>query len=516
MAERKFMFMAADGYSEEAALTDSTTLGALTMGGNIDMNSAGKVVNANPASADGDVLVYGQSSANLAGLTIDTADLVLSGVTLTGLPTTPTGATEATSKAYVDSLVSGLHWKEPAQVLKMVDDSLTTAPTLGTGDKGNAYVVAGTGGDWSGFAVGDIVEWDGTTWNLILANSGGEPVDGVRVVVTDTSAAGSFATYEDQIATYDATGDTWSFYDPEDGDALLIVGENSVYENSGFTFDASAWIQFTGAGQINAGDGLSKDGNVLNVNAGDGIEIASDRVAIDLYATNPGLTLIGTTPDKELSVLANTAAGIKLTASGVEVNVEADGAIVFDGVNGGIEVNLETTNPTLDIVSNELGVKYSATASGLDQDANGLKVKVDGSTILINGSGQIYAAGSDEATRLENDFTASEAVSAGDPVYWDTTANQFSQADSSVDAQSYVFGVARTSIGAATSGPIVSYGPCASVLTGATPGAKYYLATGGGLSTTPPGAGNRVIMIGWAINATDLWVQPIDFGKKAA
>lgn len=516
MAERSFLFMAADGFSEEAADADSTTLGALTMGGNIDMNSAGKVINSNPASADGDVLVYGQSSANLAGLTIDTADLVMSGVTITGLPTTPTGATEAASKAYVDNVASGLSWKEPAQVLRMVDDSLVTAPTLGTGDKGKAYVVGGTGGAWSGYAVGDIVEWDGSAWNLVLAGSGGEPPDGTRVVVVEASAAGSFAGEEDNIGTYDATGDSWSFDTATEGWAILILGENSVYENSGFTYDGGVWVQFTGAGQINAGDGLSKDGNTLNVNAGDGIQIASDYVALDIYGTNPGLTLIGTTPDKELSVLANTAAGIKLTASGVEVNVEADGAIVFDGTNGGLEINLETTNPTLDIVSNELGVKYSTTASGLDQDANGLKVKVDGSTILINGSGQIYAAGSDEATRIENDYTASEAVTKGDPVYWDTTANQFSQADASVDAQSYVFGVAKVDIGAAASGAVVSYGPAAGVLTGATPGAKYYLAAGGGLSTSPPGAGNRVILIGWAINSTDLWVQPIDYGKKAA
>jgi hypothetical protein len=513
MAERKFMFMAADGYSEEAATTDHTVLSGLVIGSG--SYSAGKITGLTAASADGDALSFGQSSANLAGLTIDTADLVLSGVTITGLPSSPTGATEATSKSYVDNLVSGLSWKEPAQVLKMVDDSLVTAPTLGTGDKGKAYVVAGTGGGWSGFAVGDIVEWDGSAWNLVLANSGGEPPDGTRVVVVDASAAGSFTGQEDDIGIYDATGDSWSFDTATEGWAILILGENSVYENSGFTYDSGSWVQFTGAGQINAGDGLSKDGNTLNVNAGDGIEIASDYVAVDLYGTNPGLTLIGTTPDKELSVLANTAAGVKLTASGVEVNVEADGAIVFDGVNGGLEVNLETTNPTLDIVSNELGVKYSTTASGLDQDANGLKVKVDGSTILINGSGQIYAAGSDEATRIENDYTAGENVAAGDPVYFDGTADQFAKGDASLNAKSWLFGVARTAITATNTGPIVSAGPCAGVLSGATPGARYYLQAGGGIGTAVPGTGNRVILVGFAISATDLFVQLFDFGKKA-
>jgi len=512
MAERKFMFMAVDGYSEEAAIADSTTLGGLTMGGNIDMNSAGKVVGANAATADGDVLVYGQSSANLAGLTIDTTDLVLSGVTLTGLPTTPTGATEATSKAYVDSLLSGLEWKSPAAVLRIIDDSDQSGADPTAGSAGEAWLV----NNWATGTDGDIVEWDGSAWQTIVANSGGEPPDGTRVVVIEASAAGSFAGEEDNIGTYDATGDAWTFEDSAEGWALIVTGEGSYYENTGWTYDNNVWVQFTGAGQINAGDGLSKDGNTLDVNAGDGLEIASDYVAVKLDAATPGLELTGTTPNKTLGVLANTAAGVKITASGLEVEVETDGAIEFDAVNGGLQINLETTNPTLDITANELGVKFSTTASGLDQDANGLLVKVDGSSILINGSGQIYSAGADEATRIENDFTATEIVAKGDPVYWNTTADEFGKATAGTDAKAYVFGVAKVAIGAAAAGAIVSYGPAAGVLTGATPGAKYYLQAAGGIGTSVPGAGNRVILVGWAMNATDLWVQPIDYGKKAA
>ncbi|RLC88634.1 MAG: hypothetical protein DRJ03_01810 [Chloroflexi bacterium] len=514
MAERKFMFMAADGYSEEAAITDHAVLSGLVIGSG--SYSAGKITGVSDATADGDALAYGQSGANLAGLTVDTSNLVVSGVTITGLPTTPTGATEATSKAYVDSMVSGLSWKEPAEVLRVVDDSLVTAPTLTAPDAGKAYVVAGIGGAWSGYAIGDIVEWSGTAWALVLAGAGSEPIDGARVVVVEASAAGSFAGEEENIGTYDATGNSWSFSTAAEGWAVLIAGENSIYENAGFTYDGGAWVQFTGAGQINAGDGLSKDGNTIDVNFGDGITNSSDYVAIDLDAASSGLEFTGTTPDKTLGVLANTAAGLDIDASGVKVVLESDAAIVFDAGNGGIEINLETTNPTLDIVTNELGVKYSTTASGLDQDANGLKVKVDGSSILINGSGQIYSAGADEATRIENDFTAGEAVAKGDPVYWDTTADEFGKATAGTDAEAYVFGVAKVAIGASASGAVVSYGPAADVLVGATPGAKYYLGASGGLSTSPPAGSNRVILIGWAMNATDIWVQPIDFGKKAA
>jgi len=511
MAERKFMFMAADGYSEEAATTDHTVLSGLVIGSG--SYSAGKITGVTGASADGDVLVYGQSNANLAGLTVDTSDLVLSGgATITGLPTTPTGSTEATSKSYVDGLVSGLAWKQTVSVLRIIDDSDQSGVDPTAGSTGEAWLV----NNWSTQTDGDIVEWDGSAWQTIVTNSGGEPPDGTRVVVIEASAAGSFSGEEDNIGTYDTTGSSWSFDTSAEGWALIVTGEGSYYENTGWTYDSSVWVQFTGAGQINAGDGLEKDGNTLNVLAGDGIDIVSDRVTVELDGSNSGLEFTGTTPDKTLGVLANTAAGLDIDGSGVKVVLESDGALAFDGVNGGIEVNLETTNPTLDIVSNELGVKYSTTASGLDQDANGLKVKVDGSSILINGSGQIYSAGADEATRIENDFTASENVSAGDPVYWDSTADQFSQATAGTDAEAYVFGVAKSAITATNSGPIVSVGPCTGVLSGATPGAKYYLGASGGLVTSPPSGGNRVILIGWAMNATDIFVKIVDYGKKAA
>ena len=52
----------------------------------------------------------------------------------------------------------------------------------------------------------------------------------------------------------------------------------------------------------------------------------------------------------------------------------------------------------------------------------------------------------------------------------------------------------------------------------ATAGDIFYVAAAGGLTAanTPPGAGNRVIQVGIAKNATDLIVQIIDFGKRAA
>lgn len=89
-----------------------------------------------------------------------------------------------------------------ASVLRIVDSTLVTAPTLTSAGRGKAYVVAGLGGAWSGFAKGDIVEWDGTGWNQIVAGVGEEVADGTRAVVVEASAAGAFTGHEEKVMAY--------------------------------------------------------------------------------------------------------------------------------------------------------------------------------------------------------------------------------------------------------------------------------------------------------------------------
>jgi hypothetical protein len=120
-----------------------------------------------------------------------------------------------------------------------------------------------------------------------------------------------------------------------------------------------------------------------------------------------------------------------------------------------------------------------------------------------------------EAPKIENTLAVGEAIAAGDPVYFTNTNNRVGKSDT-VDPKARVAGVART--GQSTPGntaEIVSAGICAGVLSTATAGDAYYLATGGGVSTSLPGSSKRVIRVGYAVNASDLWVEITDFGKKA-
>ena len=90
-----------------------------------------------------------------------------------------------------------------AKVLRIKDSTLVTAPTLLVANRGQAYVVAGVGGLWSTYAIGDIVEWSGTAWHVIVSHAtGGWVPHNTRVVVIETGAAGLFTGHEKKVMTY--------------------------------------------------------------------------------------------------------------------------------------------------------------------------------------------------------------------------------------------------------------------------------------------------------------------------
>jgi hypothetical protein len=416
----------------------------------------------------------------------------------------PSNNNDAARKVDVDNAVTGIDWKEPCLVLKMVSDAdQGAAPPVGPGT-GDAYVVNNWGG---GYTDGDIVEYNGTSWVVILDEGGAaEPADGTRVIVTDTSAAGSFAGEENGIATYDATGNTWSFTDPLNRWSLIIDGEAGYYENLGFTYDLddTEWVQFTGTGQINAGDGLLKSGNTLDVRAGDGIEIASDYVAVDLYTTSEGgLEFVGSTPNGELRVKVGGANGIVLGSTGVELEID-DSPNTLDVDADGLKV---VGLPSLFEI-NDVAVGSTVTAANLDTltDTSNADSLHTHSVVPV-----------DESKRIENTYTNDVIIADDKVVCWSTTNNEIRLADNSADATALAIGVARSGGAADATSEVVEHGLCEGVLTGATVGTAYYLGASGamvvGASVPRPG---RVIRIGVAKNATDMNVNIQDLGYRLA
>lgn len=588
MAARKFLFMASDGYTEEGATSDSTTLGGLTMGGNIDMNSAGKVVGSNAASTDGDLIAYGQASANLAGLTIDTADLVMTSRKITSLAD-GSAAGDAVNKGQLDqAVISGGTVKEALLHEDQVNDAegvlacvaLTMAnqPISGdliTIDDGTTDRTYGcvAGGDVQ-YAIGGSVAV--TMQNLVDAiNGDGSAIwgadfstdldaidtDGVVVITEDDNDGNDSKIYG--VWTTQADADIVDFGGESDytkktlsdmpatepgstnfgmnrTQSALTDGEMHYVLNNDVIYSwddsSNAWNEMSGGGSIPDATGASGGGTKgkATYDTDYGLAVASGIVTLNMTA-DKGLQFNSGALEIEIDDTPNTldadSDGLKVVGlpSLFEINDVAVGASVttanLDDVLDGSDADALHTHTNTSVT-----VTHASTTGQTVDDHHARDHAIDGATHTLSGAtiGHILTAtgattfafqapgASEEAQRVENLLTAVENVTKADPLYHSSTADKFGKADAGTDSKAYVFGVAKADIAADAAGEVVSYGPAAGILSGATAGNKYYLQDGGGIGTSVPGAAKRVILIGWAMNATTLWIQPIDFGKKAA
>lgn len=179
----------------------------------------------------------------------------------------PTSPQDAATKAYVDASRAGLDVKA----------SVRAASTT------NVDISGGT------FA-GDL---DGIT----LA-------DGDRVLLKNQTAGA-----ENGIYVYNATGSTFSRSEDANSNEEVTPGlftfveEGNLSANAGFVLTTNGtitlntteltFVQFSGAGQITAGDGLTKDGNTIDV-VGTADRITANADSIDIASTYAGQASIDT------------------------------------------------------------------------------------------------------------------------------------------------------------------------------------------------------------------------------
>lgn len=227
--------------------------------------------------AEGDTNLYYLDSrvqANrLDQMAAPTSAVSLNSQKITNLAT-PTNASDAATKGYVDAARQGLDVKQSVR-------AATTGPvTLSTA------IVAG-----------QVLD---TTVTL---------ASGDRVLVKDQSTASQNGIYVVQpsgapvrAADANGTADTGEV----SGGTFTFVEEGTVNADSGWVVstngpivvgtDSMVWAQFSGTGQITAGDGLTKDGNTLNVGGTtDRITVTANAVDIaSTYAGQSTITTLGT------------------------------------------------------------------------------------------------------------------------------------------------------------------------------------------------------------------------------
>ena len=277
----------------------------------------------------GDIAVYDATSfIKTDGTSTITANITLSGFKLTSVAT-PTDGTDAANKAYVDALAAGLLWKDPVNLVNLVDKA--TAP-VGSPVDLDAYIIStgGNTGAWSSFTVGDVVQWydSDSQWHLVKHLTVGDRY-GIAFV-NETAGPNAFAGKLLQIATVTnatAGSEAFTFEVPAVNDSVFIGDPGAALFGRSYTYVATTaaptgqpthnWVQFSGPGATVAGTGLYYSGNTLHVGLGAGIaELPGDEVGIDLYDAATGAIILTTNgADREAAPATNAKLHLKAHTS---------------------------------------------------------------------------------------------------------------------------------------------------------------------------------------------------------
>lgn len=285
-----------------------------------------------------------------------TGDLSLNGQKITGLAT-PTADTDAATKGYVDGLANGVDWKAAVRV------ATTAAGTLA-----------------SSFENGDTV--DGVTLatgdRILVKNQASPSENGIYTV--NASGAPTRATDADASAEVTSGIAVWVSEGTTNGETgwVLATDDPITLGTTALTF-----IQFSGAGQITAGNALTKTGNTLDVVAGTGLEISSDTIRIAAAAAGSGLTGgAGSALD------VNVGSGLEISSDAVRIAAAAAGNGLTGGAGSALAVGAGT------------GIVVTADAVAVDRTGtNGAHVPLKYSQTVGDGAATSIAVTHNLGTR---------------------------------------------------------------------------------------------------------------------
>ena len=277
----------------------ATTLkGAATLGGNIDITlptTAGTVITTGNLTGitgtigsldtlsidnitiDGNTISSTDSNGNIKLDPDGNGTIDVSSAKITNLGT-PTSDADATTKAYVDGLINGLDIKESVKVA-------TTANIAGTYNNGTGTITASSNG-----SIGSIDGVSVTQGIRILVKDQTDAKQNGIYIVTSKGSGGSpyvLTRAGDADASAEISGGAFFFVEEgttnADNGFVTTHNGNPTLGTTNITFQ-----QFSGAGQITAGNGLDKSGNSISVDlkANGGLVIESTELAVDLGASS--------------------------------------------------------------------------------------------------------------------------------------------------------------------------------------------------------------------------------------
>ncbi len=240
--------------------------GATTLNGAVTLGNASADAIAVTGTA-----TFGQSADFDGGMTVaasQTVDMGANRVTNIG---TPTASTDATTKAYVDSVKQALDIKDSVKLA-------TTANLGATYNNGSGTLTMDATGtvtiDGTVTALNDRV--------LVMDQSSAEQ-NGIYYVSTAgaVGVAGVFTRAADANANSEVTGGMFTFVEAGSSNADNAYVLTSITGDATLGSSTLTFTQFSGAGQVTAGNGLAKSGNTLSVNVDDQtLSISSDTLQL--------------------------------------------------------------------------------------------------------------------------------------------------------------------------------------------------------------------------------------------
>ena len=329
----------------------ATTLkGAATLGGNINITlptTAGTVITTGNLTGitgtigsldtlsidnitiDGNTISSTDSNGNIKLDPEGSGTIDVSSAKITNLGT-PTSDADATTKAYVDGLINGLDIKESVKVA-------TTANIAGTYNNGTGTITGSGNG-----ALGNIDGVATTTNDRILVKDQTDAKhNGIYVLTTVGDGSNAFVLTRAGDADASAEISGGAFFFVEQGTTNADNGFVTTHNgNPTLGTDNIVFQQFSGAGQITAGNGLDKSGNTISVDlkANGGLVIESTELAVDLGASSITGTLAVGDGGTGLTTIAK---GSVLVANTLDTLTALDGGggagltkiLLYDGDN---------------------------------------------------------------------------------------------------------------------------------------------------------------------------------------
>lgn len=447
-------------------------------------------------TVDGYGRITGSSAVVASDLTslLDSSYLKLSGGTMTGyitLHADPSSAMHPATKQYVDSIASGIVYKNSVRAA--------------------------------------------TTANITL--SGTQTIDGISLVAGDRVLVKNQSTASGN-GIYVVSASAWSRSDDANsgnelnGGTTVWVNEGTTQRDTGWTVTNDGtvtigttnivWTQTSGLGQVTAGNGLTKTGNTLNVGTASASRIVINADNIDLAASGVSA---GTFTKVTVDTYGRVTVGA--TASPADIGAQAASTLLTNiaglGSNGivvksGTSAYARTITGTAGeiTVTNGDGVSGNPTISLSNTSVTPgtyNNVTVDAKGRVTSGSNTVEGATVINATNGEG-----SSIAVGRAVYVSASGTVKLANANSGSTKNVIGLVYDATINSAASGAVSTSGSVTATTTrwdtvtgqsgGLTAGSKYYLSnsTAGSLTTTAPTSG-YVCPIGIALSTTVMIVN---------